>query len=382
MTKQELHLGYGIYFAVGLSLNLLFAMLPDVRDTFKLNYSEAGNIMGVLQIGFITSLMLRMKLLNYLGMKRLLLVTGVSWLAGIGLMTLTVEKNLLLVGVMLTGIAYGMFQNLYSAYAVMTSKKDKNRHVSMMNAFFGIGSVAAPLTASAALAVGNWRTGYLVVFAVVLLMLVRLLQLTFLPVSEGTDRQKAPFSFGLTFLYIGLFIVIYPLGEFTAGSWASEYWKNFGNNTVIPYSMITAFFWIPFTVGRIRGGVLADRIGGMVFMLRTCGLFLAASLVWVMFTSPWITLVSLVVIAYSLAGMFPIFLILAGEYYPQHIGTITSWLFFFLSMGGMGTQKVVGLAAEAFGIGILPMVFLAAALLLISVLLGLRHERSKVGGVT
>lgn len=378
MKKKELYLGYTVFFTVGLAINIVFALLPDIRASFQLTYGEAGNAMVVLQVGFITSLALRTKLLEFLGMKKLLLLASVIWMTGIGCITLLTAKNYLYLGITLSGFAYGTFQNLFSAYVVMASDHSKGERLSLMNAFFGIGSVAAPLFASIALALGNWRIGYIPIFISIIGMIMTLFSIRFLPVFEENSGNKESFPFGLTFIFVGLFVVIYPMTEFTAGSWSSEYWSELGDTSIIPYSMVTAFFWVSFTLGRLMTGRIADKIGAMPFMLRTTLLFMAVSLIWILIDHPIIALFSLVGIGFTLAGMFPIFLIQAGEFFPRHIGIITSWFFFFLSVGGMGSQKLVGEMAEAFGIGILPPVFLTSSLLLMAVLLLLNRERKKM----
>ncbi len=378
MKNIELYLGYTVFFTVGLAINIIFALLPDIRATFQLSYAEAGNVMVVLQVGFITSLALRTKLLNHLGMRKLLLLASVIWMTGIGCITLSAVKYFLYLGVTLSGFAYGTFQNLFSAYVVMASDRDKGKRISLMNAFFGIGSVAAPFFASIALAFGNWRIGYAPIVLSIVGMTMVLFSIRFLPVFEETTGHKKAFPFGLTFIFVGLFVIIYPMTEFTAGSWSSEYWSVLGDTSMIPYSMVTAFFWVSFTLGRLVTGRIADRIGAMPFMLRTTLLFMAVSTLWLLIDHPLIALLSLVGIGFTLAGMFPIFLIQAGEFFPRHIGTITSWFFFFLSIGGMGSQKLVGEMAETFGIGVLPPIFFTSSFLLMAVLLLLNRERKKM----
>lgn len=374
MKNVELYLGYAVFFTVGLAINIVFALLPDIREAFQLSYAEAGSIMVVLQVGFITSLALRTFLLRKLGMRKLLLLASVIWLSGVGCITLSTAKYFLYAGVSLSGFAYGTFQNLFAAYVVIASDCHKGKRISLMNAFFGIGSVAAPVVGSLALAFGNWRIGYLPILLLIGGVIMVLFNIRFMPVFEETKGDQGPFPFGFTFILVGLFVLIYPMTEFTAGSWTSEYWSVLGDTKRMPYSVVTAFFWVSFTLGRLVTGKIADRIGAMTFMFYTTGLFMGVSTLWVLMDHPWVILLCLVGIGFTLAGMFPIFLMQAGEFFPRHIGTITSWFFFFLSIGGMVSQKLVGEMAEVFGIHILPMVFLGSSVLLMTVLLLLHRE--------
>lgn len=378
LKNKEFHLGCLAFFTIGMAVNIIFSLLPDIRDAFELSYAEAGNVMVVLQIGFIISLIARTKLLEHLKMKKLLFVAVGAWLTGIGFIILSANKYFLYAGIAFSGFSYGTFQNLLSAYIVMASERNTGKRVSLMNAFFGIGSITAPVMASMALAIGNWRFGYVPIVILIFILLSMVSHIQFLPVFETENNTKESFSFGLTFICISLFVFVYPMTEFTAGSWFSEYWHVLGDEKIVPYSMVTAFFWLSFTIGRLIAGKIADHIGSMPFMLGTTLLFMLISAIWVKIDHPIVALGSLIGIGLTLAGMFPVFLIQAGEFFPKHIGTITSWFYFFLSVGGMTSQKFVGEMAEIYGIGVLPLIFLGSSVFLMMVLLFLSKERKRM----
>ncbi len=377
MHKKEITIGYLSFFLIGLAANMLFAMLPDVRASFGLSYSQAGNIMIALQIGVITSLLLRIKILDRLGVKRVLILATGLWLTGHAFITLTTTTYFLYAGVLFTGMSYGLYQNILSAYVNMMSKVNKNKRMSLMNAFFGLGSVGAPLAARAALATGNWKSGYLFITVAVIAMGIFVTTIPFKSMKEESADRGERFPFGPSFFLLALFILAYPLAEFTAGSWSSEYWKALGDNELINYSLITAFFWLPFTIGRFFTGQIADRVGTMRFMQGTSLFYLAAAILWLFFRGPYMTILALILMALGLAGMFPIFIILSGEFFPRHIGTITTWIFFFIALGAMSSQKLVGLVADQLGIGILPYAYLIAALMILAIVFGLSREHRR-----
>ncbi|SDY28772.1 MFS transporter [Tindallia californiensis] len=378
LKNKEFHVGCLAFFTIGMAVNIIFSLLPDIRATFELSYAEAGNVMVVLQIGFIISLIARTKLLECLKMKKLLLVAVGVWLTGIGFIILSSDKYFLYAGIAFSGFSYGTFQNLLSAYIVMASENHTGKRVSLMNAFFGIGSITAPVMASLALVIGNWRFGYVPIVILVFILLSMVRNIQFLPVFETENNTKESFPFGLTFICISLFVLVYPMTEFTAGSWFSEYWHVLGDENIVPYSMVTAFFWLSFTIGRLIAGKIADHIGNMPFMLHTTLFFMLISAIWLKTDHPIIALLSLIGIGLALAGMFPIFLIQAGEFFPKHVGTITSWFYFFLSVGGMTSQKFVGEMAEIYGISVLPLIFFGSSIFLMIVLLFLSKERRRM----
>lgn len=88
---------FGIY--------LFSTLLPDMRASLSMSYTEVGWITGMAQIGFLTGALLSARLVHYLGAVRLILASVLACCVCLGLMPLVANALQIAVLMVLTGFA-------------------------------------------------------------------------------------------------------------------------------------------------------------------------------------------------------------------------------------------------------------------------------------
>lgn len=251
----------------------------------------------------------------------------------------------LLFAMLFNGLSAGILDVGCNTLLLWIHGKRAGPFLNGLHFFFGIGSLVAPLVfAQALLWTGDiyWLYWF---FAIVCVPIM--IWLWFLPEPKhgvADEVRKAPFSLLpvvvmaiLFFLYVGL--------ELGFGNWIYTYAFTLNLETDITAARLTSAFWGSFTFGRLLGIWISTclRSKTILFMdIVGCAISIAIMVLWK--DSSLALRVGTVGLGFSMASVFPTFLMLAGER-MQVTGTVTGW---FLVGSGAGSMLLPWLIGQLF----------------------------------
>lgn len=249
--------------------------------------------------------------------------------------------------------------------------------VNWLHAFYGIGATAGPIIVTWMLVQDKgWFNGYLAVGTIqIILSLTFLMSLKYWKTTEaheepepaGSVRQalQSPLvwvSILIFFLYTGL--------EVGVGQWIFTVLTESRDITAEKAGLWTSIYWGSLTSGRIVFGFVLTRLRvhgvllGAFFGVITGAFFLAIN------QGDWLSLSGIVLIGFSNAPIFPCLIsITPKQVGARHSANIIGFQISAAMIGGALLPSFAGLLTDFFGWEVIPLTFLAEAVLLLTLYL-------------
>ncbi len=283
-------------------------------------------------------------------MPLLWLLTGAVFCLGLSGATLDVGANTLLVWVHRDKVA---------------------PYMNGLHAFFGVGTVMAPIIiAQLVLVSGDITWAYWVLGTLLLPMAVWLSRLPSPAAPKESDTGPAMSTDYRFVALIVLLWILYVGAEYSMGGWVFSYAVGMRMADTTTAAYLTSVFWGAFTFARLVGVVISMRVRPRYILL--CDFAVGISGVGLILLLPasvaalWI---GTVMTGFGMASVIPVILSLA-ERRMVITGRITSFFFAGASVGGMTLPWIIGQLFEPVGppvamLGILVNLTLALLVLLV-----------------
>ncbi len=383
-----LALAYLAFISLGLPDAVIGVAWPSLRGSFGLPHAFLGIPLAVTAAAYFGSGMLAGRLMQGLGIGRLL--AGSTALVAAGVLGYAASPAFALIILLapLVGFGSGAIDAALNTYA---ARGFSPKHMSWLHAAYAAGAMMGPAIMTAVLSGGaSWRTGYAVVGVT-----LAALALAFVaarrrweaepsaphgvmdapgnagpvPPDEPPASALSALRSGRVQLQIAIFF-FYTGIEVSAGQWSyTLLTEERGLNGTAAGTWVAAY-WGGLLVGRLVLGFAVERVGQATLLrLATLGVLLFA----VLFALPGLSVgaAALPLLSFSLASIYPG---LMSET-PRRVGARTAphAVGFQVSAATLGVAVVpslAGLVSERFGLEAIGWVIACCAL----VLLGL-HER-------
>ncbi len=325
-----LTIAYIGFVSLGLPDPLIGVAWPSVRETFKLNQSAVALVFFGSGCAYFLSSIFAGKLLNRLGVGLLLAVSSaVVALAefNFGLAPLWI---LFAMGSLLHGLGSGAIDTALNHYV---AHHFSARHMNWLHACYSLGATLGPLimTTMIATASSTWRAGYITVGSI-LLALAALFFITRhywirLPaadtgVQETSCAPEEPVSSqaalknSLVWLHV-IFFFVYAGIELVVGQWSFTVLTEARGMSPEKAGLWVTCYWASIGVGRVFFGFVVDRLG-IDRLLRLCTFAAALGvLLFVLNLSVLSSALSLSLIGFCLAAIFPCMMTRT----PQRLGS-------------------------------------------------------------
>ncbi len=387
-SQALLALAYLAFISLGLPDAVLGVAWPSLRDSFHLPQALLGVPLAVGAVAYFASGMLAGRLMQGLGIGRLL--AGSTALVAAGILSYSVAPAfaLIVMVVPLVGFGSGAIDSALNSYA---ARSFSPRHMSWLHAAYAAGAMAGPAIMTAVLGVGaSWRVGYAVVgflLAALVPAFVAARKLWEaepsaphvvvdapgsvgpLALDEPPVGARSALRSGRVWLQIAIFF-FYAGAEVAAGQWSYTLLTESRGVGGTVAGTWTAAYWGGLLAGRLVLGFVVERVGQVTLLrLATLGVLVFA----VLFALPGLKVgaAALPLLSFSLASIYPG---LMSET-PRRVGVRTSphAVGFQVSAATLGVAvvpSVAGLVSERFGLEAIGWVIVGCALMLLAL-----HER-------
>ncbi len=377
MTKQrrQYYAGMAGFFLGGICAISAGIIVSILRDRYSLSYSFSGTLVSAMSIGNMLALMISGVLPGKIGEKGTTLILSSGAFFGYLLMAVTGSPVLLLAAFLLAGVSKGCTANKCTLL-VSNNTDDKQKALSMLNAWFAFGALLCPFLVSFLQRKSNTLPMLGVSFAGLCLWLLFLW--AGLPGKPSGPERKhaADYSFfrSPVFWILTMLLFCQNAAEYTVNGWVVTYYKN---------EQILSGPLAAYTVTVQWGLNLVARLL-LAFVLKVKKPYKALAVMGVGVTVMYAMLLrmhsavpALIVLglfAFSIAGVYPMTIACTGEMMSS---ASLGFLLSFAGIGGIVFPWLVGIIADAAGLRTgMAVNLIPCAGIIVLPLLMIRHMKS------
>ncbi|MBQ7318885.1 MAG: MFS transporter [Clostridia bacterium] len=364
MVSLLLALIYLSFISLGLPDSLLGAAWPVMHLELGSQLSFAGVISMIVSAGTVLSSLASDYMIHRFGAGRVTAISvATTALALFGYSTVSAPWQLCLWAIPY-GLGAGAVDAALNNYVALHFS---SRHMSWLHAFWGVGATLSPNIMAFALASEHgWRSGYITVSAVQIVLAVILI--ASLPLwkrqaavaGESAEDYVSPGLRGaLRIRGVPLVLIAffcYCSMEATAGLWASSYFVEYRGVDAETAAHFASLFYLGLMSGRFLSGFVADRLGDKQMLRIGCiGAIVGLLMVLAPLPSATLSLFGLVVLGVGCAPIYPSII----HSTPDHFGKQNSQAIVGIQMasayiGCTFMPSIFGLIAQHVHIALYP----------------------------
>ena len=368
-------LALGSFVVLGLPDGILGTAWPSMRVTFGSPVGDLGLILLLATSGSVLVTVFVGTLIQRLGVPALLAVAGSCSALGVAGFALAPGLGLVLGAAVLGGAAAGMMDaGLNTAIAL----SGRLRLLNLLHGAYGVGTAIGPLVVTAAILTGSWRSAYLLLIVLDLVIAVSWLRhrrdapapapaektqaLEPRPAAQWSRRRYGlvvAMGMSVFFLYTGL--------EVGAGEWEASFCRGHLGLSTSATGLATFGYWGALTAVRISLALVPRPVAPRtVVRVGSALAVIATAIIWWQPGST-VTVIAFAVLGGALAGVFPALVSLTpvriGERRAQHV---IAWQVGAAAAGGAGISALIGLLIGATSLAVLGPSLTILALLVVA----------------
>ncbi len=356
----------------GIVLISLGSILPHLRDRFGLSDLSTGSLLTILPSGILIGSLVFGPIVDRYGYKILLLASGLMIFFGLEGIFLTSNIVILRISVFLIGFGGGAINGGANAMAADTAEGDRGARLSLLGVFFGIGALGVPLLLGLLIHILSYDrilfwVGILVFLSTLSFLLVKFpppKQSRGFPIREASKLLRDPWI-----ILTGFVLFIQSGMEGLANNWSTTFLqdnKGFINqHALFSLSCLVSGMIV---MRLILGWALHHMKSGRV-LIGSIGLSIVGSLIVYLTDTQFATYAGMSILGAGLAACFPVVMGYAAGRYTSLSGTALSVVLVLALLGNMVCNYGMGLMANAFGTGMLPVVIAGGVFLQLFLLL-------------
>lgn len=328
-------------FVFGIVMALLGAILPPLAGRLRFTVADIGTLFLVMNFGMLVCNLALGLAMDRFGMK-LPLALG-PLLVGAALLLIIRAEALpdLLPAVALLGIGGGAVNGAANTLVadLHDDPRRKSGALSLLGVFFGFGALFLPIAIGALLA--RYSLPVLLAASAALCAAAGVFAGS-LHFPAPKQRNRLPLAEMPQFLRSGLVLAFAALlflesgVEFTMGGFISTYLTRDLRVSSLPFaSLALAGYWASLMLSRVVLSRIAPRVPPFrILLFSSLGAGIGA-LGAALAPAPALAALAFVVTGWSLAGIYPTVLGIAGSRFQSHSGTVFGILFAIALTGGM-----------------------------------------------
>ena len=361
LPRTVIILGFVAFFLIGLVQSLFGPAFVALKGRYELEPGTVGTIVTAHFLGVTLGTLLSVLVLTRLRVRGIALLSSIICALGLLLVGIAPSWTVALGGAFLAGLGFG---SISGGYGTLFSSRGKSGSaaLSLLNAFWGVGSILGPLLANQLLERGlNLYFGSAALLFAALVLATVVLRFPAVALGTETDKSARAPSF-LPLIPFMLMLCCYSGLEVASSSWMVTHLRV--NLALEAANTVNSLFWVMLTAGRFLTAPLSLRFSPGQLVLGSSALFLLC----VFFTAQQ----GAAPYAYAVLGLFmaPIFPMglawFAGRfprlvgYTPLVIGSASLSASLFPALTGLGVSAL-GLSSVPWSLGLFALLLLGLA---------------------
>ncbi|MFP4016204.1 MAG: MFS transporter [Halanaerobiales bacterium] len=338
--------------AFGFITNIKGVVLPSIREYFSVSYGQLGLMLFIASLGFTIATFLGGLAGDKYGQKKVLMTGFFILGTAMALMPL-VESFYLFVFIMfLSNLGMGTIEIGVNSLGARIFLKNTAVMMNLLHLFYGLGATVGPKYTGWML-VNNfkWQSAY---FYTIILLAAIFIYLTFssFPEKESTvNNIKIPFREMIRDSKIWLFAAVLGFAvvlEMGIGNWLVNFLQEIRQLNENSSSFYLSFFFITFTIGRLVGGYLAEKLGYVRIILYFAVISILLFISGLVVNDHGIILFSL--IGFFASIMYPTMMVIIMKEYKENTSGAMGFIVTAAILINMIFNWVIGKSTDIFGV--------------------------------
>jgi len=303
-----------LFLMLGIAYASWGARLPAIRDALSLDPATLGTVLLGGGIGSVASFPLASWLVGHWGARQGALASGIGLLLMLPALALLHDWRLLMLGMVAMGVAASCFDVAINALGAEAERDAGRSIMSMLHAWFCVGTFIGALLGSAAAAVSMLPVWH---FAVTSIGLAIPFAVTYrvLP-CDRPDPNLVRKHFALphgALVWLGMIALMGAITEGSLSSWIALYLRDHLRASLGLAPLGYAAFAAAMLVARLSGDRLKEMMGARRLVMRGSLLAAAGLVLAVLAPSIPVAIVGFVVVGLGVAAVFPCTFSAAGR---------------------------------------------------------------------
>ncbi|MBP2070907.1 MFS transporter [Thermoanaerobacterium butyriciformans] len=344
-------LNYLLMLFIGLIDNIKGPIIAPIKSFYHIDYTYIGLLLFIGSLGFIIASFVGGIVVNRYGSKAALSGGLIFIILGILGYFLSPFFFAFAIFFFIMNFGLGMLEIGINATAAVAFIVNQALMMNLLHFFYGAGATISPNAAGRLVSLKySWQNIYLFGGILAFLILIVVLFTRFPGTAKYVGSGKVKYLDVLKDRHVILFSVMlgfYIASEVGIGNWAVTYLKgSYGMNSV-KSSMYLSLFFAAFTIGRLLGGFVVEKIGYVksIFIFAS----LAASFVALSMVNQNLSiLLSIAGLFYSI--IYPTTMALAMKSFKENTGVVISVIVTVSSSINMVANFIIGKLSDLFGV--------------------------------
>lgn len=337
------------FFLFGVIDVLKGSTLSAVLEETGFSYSIGGFIVMAAYFGFVISSLVTGFISDRTGKKFIVILATLFFLAGIGSYSTADGVPLFIAAFFLIGFGCGSAELGANYIIIDVQRKKQGLYLNLLTAFYGLGSMTAPLYAREMFRAGlTWREVYRYSLIMPFLLLVYFLVARYPRTDDAPPSRLDLRSLGEIFAgpmwWIYLLCLSYVGAEVVVATWLVEYMKVNAGLPIEAGNFRLAAYFAGIMAGRFAGGFFVDRVGYVRSMMAAVVLSMVCILLGV-FGPPSLSFL-LPASGLFLSIILPTATALVSSMSLKNMGAVLGLFFCFVGLGGMLGPWLAGLVND------------------------------------
>jgi len=350
-------LGYNAFLIMGAISTYISAVMPLISDSLSLSYEQVGLIFAGNSIGFLIGALFIGTLIDYIGTKKPLLISCLTFPLGVVLFALAKTEGMLIAGNIIIGFGVS---SLEIAIPPISSRfrGESGKLLNLIHAFFALGSMISPLIASFFI---SRELPYIAFFFVIAgytcipLYFSGKLTIHIQPAKKSEQTNQKIYAVNILknkyFWIIFAAIFFYVGSEIGVFSWAPLYSTDYLNNSEEISSLLPSIFWMGLLAGRFLSARFVDKVGHLKWLMLVTIVGLPITFLSQMPPSLfWLMSIFMCLSGLIHSSIFPTLQSLLVETIHEGLGFALSLFTVAASLGSLFAGFIIGRISNGLGI--------------------------------
>ncbi len=356
-AELQIVLAFIAFILIGANDGAFGVLIPSLQVHYVVDKATIGLLFLFQTVGYLIAAFNSGLLVEKLGNRRFLMLGAVSFLLGLGALSLMLPFMIVLVMMLPLGFGVAIIDAGLNAYIAAMPRNAAP--LNYLHAFYGTGALLGPVIASTILAVRwGWNSVYIVWIGMSLVLLIGF-KVAFKDqsISPPGDVVKPKGNVLVATLRVpvvwitAFFLLIYVGAEVSLGNWSYSFLTEERHAPVLLSGWMVSGYWLGLTLGRVALARVAQRLG-KERLIRGClvGVVIGMLLIWLL-PFPAVSAFGLGLVGFSFGPIYPTMIALLSNRVSSRV--LPSAVGFLASLGSVGAAVLpwfAGMLGEHIGL--------------------------------
>ncbi|MGF9908701.1 MFS transporter [Brevibacillus porteri] len=383
MAKRLLWISFFSYMLIAFTIVIIGAILPEILDHYKQNYSNGGLLVFGQFVGFLLGVLSMPILVRKLGRKNVVVL---------GLIMISLEFfafflpnwYLLFPLVGIAGFGAGLAESCIGAIILVTFQEKQANAMGKLEVAFGLGALFMPLFSSALISKGIWEYAFIILGLSSFLVMLGWRLLSFGELDEYlikenetsivVNKEKGSYTKKTFFIiaFSAIYFFCYGGSEVSIVHFLpSIFMEEWGVSNSLATITVT-IYWLAMVIGRALTGYISEKLTYNMFLLVINVGSLVVLVLFALSESVWFSFLLCFFLGLFMAAMFAIALIITNLYFPGQTEKTTSILLAANGFGGSLIPIVIGQSMDKYPAQVTFWLFASIMLIMLMLIIGIK----------